>query len=77
MLTTLPVQVDGEPWVWPASTISVTWHNQAQLLFNSKRDKTGKKQKTLLEGKGGSKSDSLKESAGKEREGTDKGGSSK
>eukprot|EP01127_Copromyxa_protea_P013215 TRINITY_DN353_c0_g2_i1.p1 TRINITY_DN353_c0_g2~~TRINITY_DN353_c0_g2_i1.p1 ORF type:complete len:771 (+),score=240.94 TRINITY_DN353_c0_g2_i1:55-2313(+) len=52
MLTSLPVQVDGEPWIWPASKVQVTQHKPAKLLFNSKKDKTGKKQTLLLEGRG-------------------------
>eukprot|EP01126_Amoeba_proteus_P042724 TRINITY_DN4655_c0_g1_i2.p1 TRINITY_DN4655_c0_g1~~TRINITY_DN4655_c0_g1_i2.p1 ORF type:complete len:427 (+),score=104.69 TRINITY_DN4655_c0_g1_i2:372-1652(+) len=50
LLAPMPVQIDGEPWMWPASKIHLTYHGSARMLFNSTRDKTGKKQQRLLNG---------------------------
>lgn len=34
LLDRLPIQVDGEPWLQFPTTITVSWHSQAQMLSN-------------------------------------------
>lgn len=41
LLVPMAVQIDGEAWTWPASTISITHQNQSRLLLNKNKDKKG------------------------------------
>jgi len=52
LLVPMAVQIDGEAWIWPPSTIAVTHHNQSRLLLNKNRDKSDKYELRLTKGIG-------------------------